>query len=777
MVSRLGTPIPAVGTELEVRSPFGEFSISHGWFAASQVRRVTGTGWRVRIGRYYPGTSLVTDFPADAFFAVPNPINSIMPINDFTLHYSTDPGSVVEATAKNILDEAIATGKELIGGIVGGFDKTLKNLIDAAIRLYRDTTAKISEIVEGVIKKVGDTISGWIDAVKGFIDNIVRTVSDFIKPIIDRIDSSIQGLIAGVKEGLQGFLDGLKESFDKVLGQAGGFLDKISTTFDESVKDARDFIKAVTEKVFPAAEEIAKYIKRVIDNPAKWWEEAIVPALIKFFGKAIEASLKELDDRSKENIGYIFNVIDQAMGSEIVINSRDLRVLLAPLSAKGTTPLARVLLSALMIFSYIPAMFAAGRVPLEAGILEETSVNHPWQRLSLTEYAQAERLGIIGEGFYHEIAERLGYRQGDRLIARSLQDQLPNEAELLTAWLREEIDEDTLDESLSAVGASPFRASLLKRLVFYIPPPSDLIYMAVKEAFSPDFISKFRSLEGFPEEFRKWAKRQGISEEWAKRYWAAHWHLPSPAQGFEMLHRGIISKEELDLLLKALDIMPFWRDKLREISYNPLTRVDVRRMHAIGALDRGGVVQAYKDIGYTNENAELLTQFTERLSREKAERDEDKIRDLTASQITRFLGMGLLTKPQAIEMLKEADFDPAAANLLITAAELSRSADEREEIAKTVLARIDAGLLTISQALAEISSLGFDAVEQDLFIAKAHALVRKKVKTPGVQDLLEMFGAGIIDEEVLRGGLFAAGYSDPWIDRYVELAKRETPNA
>ncbi|GAH79863.1 unnamed protein product, partial [marine sediment metagenome] len=75
-----------------------------------------------------------------------------------------------------------------------------------------------------------------------------------------------------------------------------------------------------------------------------------------------------------------------------------------------------------------------------------------------------------------------------------------------------------------------------------------------------------------------WAGKKGLSKEWSERYWAAHWNLPSPQQGFEMLHRGVINVSELNMLLRALDVMPFWRDKLTAIAFRRLTRVDIRRM-------------------------------------------------------------------------------------------------------------------------------------------------------------------------------------------------------
>ncbi|GAI59185.1 unnamed protein product, partial [marine sediment metagenome] len=100
------------------------------------------------------------------------------------------------------------------------------------------------------------------------------------------------------------------------------------------------------------------------------------------------------------------------------------------------------------------------------------------------------------------------------------------------------------------------------------------------------------------------------SSEWAQRYWAAHWSLPSPQQGYEMLHRGIINQDDLLMLMKALDIMPFWRDKLMQMSFRRLTRVDIRRMYKAGVITEAEVYENYLQHGYNPKNARLMTNFT-----------------------------------------------------------------------------------------------------------------------------------------------------------------------
>ena len=186
----------------------------------------------------------------------------------------------------------------------------------------------------------------------------------------------------------------------------------------------------------------------------------------------------------------------------------------------------------------------------------------------------------------------------------------PASTDLVAYHLRQENNLSDLAGDLRRIGIHPDYLDIYKTLANRIPPVADIITMAVREAFTPSIAARFGQYEDFPADFAKYAQQQGLSEEWAKRYWAAHWGLPSPQQGFEMLHRGVIDRGDLELLMKAQDIMPFWRGKMVDIAYRPLTRVDVRRMYKEGILDTNGVYKAYQDAGYSDDNAENMTEFT-----------------------------------------------------------------------------------------------------------------------------------------------------------------------
>ncbi len=206
----------------------------------------------------------------------------------------------------------------------------------------------------------------------------------------------------------------------------------------------------------------------------------------------------------------------------------------------------------------------------------------------------------------------------------------PATEDIVAYELRRDPSLSNLGTELRQIGIHPNYNGLYKELAYQIPPVADIITMAVREAFTPAIAARFGQYQDLPSEFVDWVGKKGLSKEWAERYWAAHWSLPSPQQGFEMLHRGVIGEADLNMLMRALDIMPFWRDKLIQIAYRPLSRVDVRRMFALGVLDVSGVRKAYTDIGYNEYNADLMTQFTIRYTegietrRKEAEEQAEK---------------------------------------------------------------------------------------------------------------------------------------------------------
>ncbi len=241
----------------------------------------------------------------------------------------------------------------------------------------------------------------------------------------------------------------------------------------------------------------------------------------------------------------------------------------------------------------------------------------------------------------------------------------PATQDIIALELRQDPSLSGLDGELRKVGIHPEYLGLYKELAWTIPPVADIITMAVREAFTPAIASRFGQYEDFPDELKMWGEKKGLSEEWTKRYWAAHWSLPSANQGFEMLHRGVINESELQMLLRALDVMPFWRDRLLEIAYRRLTRVDIRRMYTVGVLTEKDVYEAYLEQGYNERDAGRMTDFTVRQTLATQSK-------FTARDVITAYSKYMISRAETMSLLRDIGVRDENISFIISSAEYKR---------------------------------------------------------------------------------------------------------
>jgi len=397
--------------------------------------------------------------------------------------------------------------------------------------------------------------------------------------------------------------------------------------------------------------------------------------------------------------------------------------------------------------------------------LQQTNAEVPLEIPPYELMLRLMRRGIISYPEYVEYAKRQGISQwwSDRIMAGTV--VLPDPDEIGRLYLRGEIDESAHDDLLRQLGYWDQTIQYRKRLYWLIPGPQDLIRMAVREAFDDLYAERYGTDERFPEEFRLWAQKQGLSEYWAKRFWRAHWELPSIQMGFEMLHRRVIGPGELDDLMHALDIMPWWRERLKKISYRPLTRVDVRRMYRLGVLDRDQVKEAYLDLGYDQTNAERMVEFTVRY-----ETQQD--RDLSKTEILKGYRTKVLTKDEAHTLLVQLGYSSAESDYLLALEDI-REQEELEELATRTLKalylkhQVDRGTV-----IAELSGLGFSARRIDTLVNQWDVQRQAQRRRPSKEDWLRWYKLGIVSSDKVKNELWQLGYDWEYADLYIKEIDR-----
>lgn len=374
--------------------------------------------------------------------------------------------------------------------------------------------------------------------------------------------------------------------------------------------------------------------------------------------------------------------------------------------------------------------------------------------------------GLIDKTQYQELCKRNGFENDLSLELFESQKKLLSEGDLVAAWRRGIITEDDLNKNLVKHQYTENDINNIKRVTEFYPSPPDLIRFAVREVYTPETKAIYGMDKDFPSEFLQAAAKAGLNSEQAVNYWAAHWELPSINQGFEMLHRGVISQEELNTLLKSLDVMPFWRDKLTQISYNPLTRVDVRRMYSLGVLDKEGVKRAYLDIGYNESNADLMTDFTI-----KYESNEDA--GLTRSSIINAYKKDLITQDQFLQYMKRLGYTESIINFYGELTEYEKYEEQVDGIVENVIQLYELGNITLSDVRTVLTGLDLPTVFIDSTINKLKIKSAVKTKIPSKTDVENWLKLQVINDLEYATYMKRQGYEETDIIKYLEEIGKE----
>lgn len=337
----------------------------------------------------------------------------------------------------------------------------------------------------------------------------------------------------------------------------------------------------------------------------------------------------------------------------------------------------------------------------------------------------------------------------------------PATEDIIAYMLRKDPTLANLPLELRKIGIHHDYTELYKELAYPIPPVADIITMGVREAFTPDIAARFGQYQDIPPKYTEWCQKKGLSKEWSDAYWAAHWSLPSPQQGFEMLHRGIINREELSLLLRALDIMPYWRDRLIQMSFTPLTRVDVRRMYAEGIVNEGEVLQCYLDIGYDDKNAKRLTEFTikQTLTSQSKFTSADVI-----SAYTKYM----IDASEARNLLYELGVKPENISFIITTANYQREWALKDAKIDGIKNLYKKGTYDSNRATAELTSLGLPTKQIEVLLEQWYIAEKDKaVRTWTAAQTLDFAKKGLISPQRAVNELRIIGYDDEHISAFL----------
>ncbi len=372
---------------------------------------------------------------------------------------------------------------------------------------------------------------------------------------------------------------------------------------------------------------------------------------------------------------------------------------------------------------------------------------------------------IITQEEYLKRSEQFGFNNDVSVNLLDASSTLLTMHDNIALWRRGAISESECDNQLHKMRLDSEQIERAKTVTLFFPSAPDLIRFAVREVYTPSILEKFGALQDLPEQYLQEAAKTGLTEEHAKNYWAAHWELPSAQMGFQMLHRRIIDEDSLKLLLRALDVMPFWRDALVKLSYNPLTRVDVRRMYRLGVLNEEQVTDAYLDRGYSPKNAGLMTEFT-------VAYEADELTGITRASVMASYKKGIITVEALKGYLEGFGYAPGVVEFWLSVARHDKEMEVIDAIADEVRNKYLMGLISIAEARSELMKYDLPASFISELLGSLEVKQSERIKLPSRTDLENWLKANFINEVQYSLRMERLGYTPQDIEMYLtEIAK------
>lgn len=653
------------------------------------------------------------------------------------------------ATVETVLKEIVESVWEFLKGAWQALEDATIGVLDTISNFVSDLWAKLGVFIDEIL----DTVKGW-----------VSTAVDWVKTVVEAGIQAVEAFAERAGNILVKFVQPLLDSVNKALREA---MATISAAWEQLVIGARAIIEEVNQRLVGLKEAFKDAALEIVAKVGEVGDDMIAPlrdAITEF----VEAYIPKDDPAAVQRATVALEGIHTDPGS-----MHKYRAWWAGewKSLADAGPLRKTIFFGMIFLATILPTLMGISQTLTQITLQEYAKEFPYQILSPGDASAAYRRELITKGEAIEQIRKAGFSEQKAEDVVELTSTVPAQPDLIHMFWREIINDNMLDKALRQHGLDEPWRKHLKEAAKIIPPLPDLIHMGVRDVWNPAAVEAGKLFELFPEELGEWAEKQGLSQEWARKYWAAHWVLPSPLQGFEMLHRGEIGDTELDVLLQALDLAPGWREPLKAIAYHPFTRVDVRRMHRLGVLGEKEVTKAYTDLGYDETKALALTEFTLAINEPKGIEDDAELGALSRTAILGFYEDGLLVRDRANTLLISAGHTPEAASLYLDSVDSTEERKDRKIETDLVIELAEAGTLGWDEAQDKLRGLGLETKEVERAITRLLRAQQRMTKIPSKADADGLLTAGLINDGEYLDVLSRNGYAPRWAKLFLQKVR------
>lgn len=678
-------------------------------------------------------------------------------------------------------------------GLVSKLNAAVTNIVTQVKDTISNTLGSIGDAISGAIGKVVDAINSVVDAIKGIGQSIANAIAGVVERVGDWIKNALEDVLSGVGSIIADIVDTVSGWIKTVYQNIADFISNFATGLKNTIQAVKDWIDSNIKATKDFIEGIYNFVRKTVED---WFQ-----AFLEWLAKTVVA-LVQWYNGIKERVNYWFEHIFLPHVAESAAALGKIKNGIAPIIDainKGDysgainlldklftdiglgTPV-HTLWGILSLYLYWQETIRLQFVPMEVAAQKRAVINLALEPMDTTIAHDAVDRGLMTEGEFIANARLAGISPDKAKIMNKALEPLTPVGVLRDIYLRGFISEANHDKVLADYGFTDTRIEQIKHSYPVIPSITDLVHFADRWAWDDRIAERFLYDTSFPDIVNSWANKIGLSADWFKRYWRSHWQLPGLEQVFEMFHRlrkGEVAKpftlDDLNDYLKTTPLPPYFHDLLREITYLPLTRVDIRRMFKAGVINEKQVFNAYLDLGYDEVKAGWLRDFTIRYYTPEDTTQADEYTSLARSAYSQAYKHHIISEDEYKDFLKGLKISPEDIDLLVSLDNFSISQDnkifdltsQRQAMRKLALNAYNDGLIEAQEAVVILETLGYADNEANLELSVVdynRALADRQLI---VEAMHNQYVGYIIDEVELHNTMGMFNFSGLEIDKLI----------
>lgn len=742
------------------------FQVMSKFISVGPSQNTSGGGGGGSEGPINISVNVDNSIPANVLRAVTNGINNGLDAG------ATQASKIAQDTTDKITSSLLSFTDQLgqstksIGDYIGStLDNTLNNLFNPQSIFEQSINGSLSEI-GGLVNSIQNEIVGPLGtqieainaafggipaSIEAIFQNLLKDLPSFLGPLI-QILGPVGQQLAHIAEVLISHLPGVKgpvlwDDFGGLLAElakAGAAIGGAAQTPDNVIYRPMDPLGPSCGSVEETSKNIDNWLGSNISIPC-WAQEGIkfirivfvellrlIPLVEQFYEQADElqnksCQLRKLDPATMVRAWWRGIVDSGALNDELVV--------------QGLSPARIKILSDLARYYY-----------------------GPQEALDLF-YRQ-----VITPDQLNTLLQQVGMDADQIQAAKDGSFRLTSVEDAMSAWNRGLLTDEQLSQILGNNRLNTYQQDILKVLARRPPTVQEAMQgQLTRDAVQNFLLGSFTDVDTIPSWLDQFGRDNGLNESAVQSVWWAHWNIGGIGNWITSYYRGLRVYSELASVAKSLGIPETILTDLIESGRPLIPFRTIPSLRKAGIISDNDAKAELSKHGFDNKHIDWLLAYADRTANPVAATAASNVASLSVATARTLFDDGAITEDQYIAVLEAHKYTPDLAKAQAEADRLAYETKRRKQHIADLTAEVEASVITVDAALADLRANGFTDAEIARFEVSVRRATTKNVKHPTIAELDKFYKAALITQDQYRNELQLQGWADPWLTAFIGL--------